>query len=214
MRKVSRKILIACRVVNTRKSALNLLNLVLKNHLVSGAFIFDLVDGKVESVNLLFKKILIDPTHIISPNAWAYFLNLSETNLHLFIDFLPQSLLHFLESRGQVLHIQVRSLTLRWRLWLKFFTFVWSKFLDFVVCKLRDFSVVTWWKIRLKFMFKLSDFFNLLFHLFWQEIEFLDFVLQFKALNLLNTFICGFGKEKILFLLFVLIVFGFGVLLQ
>jgi hypothetical protein len=69
MRKVSRKILIACRVINTGKSALNLLNLVLKNHLVSGAFIFDLVDGKVQSVDLLLKKILIDSTHVISPNT-------------------------------------------------------------------------------------------------------------------------------------------------
>lgn len=63
-------------------------------------------------------------------------------------------------------------------------------------------------------MFKLNDFFNLPFHLFWQEIEFLDFVLQFKALNLLNTLIRGFGKEEVLFLLFVLIIFGFGVFLQ
>jgi hypothetical protein len=69
MRKVSRKILIACRVINTGKSALNLLNLVLENHLVSGAFIFDLVDSKVEGVYLLFKKILIDSTHIIASDT-------------------------------------------------------------------------------------------------------------------------------------------------
>ena len=69
MRKVSRKVLVACRVVNSRESALNLLNLVFENHLVSGAFIFDLVDGKVEGVYLLFKKILIDSTHIIASDT-------------------------------------------------------------------------------------------------------------------------------------------------
>ena len=63
-------------------------------------------------------------------------------------------------------------------------------------------------------MFDIGDFFDLSFHLFGESIEFFDFVLDFNCFNLLYTLSNIFSKKSILFLFFILIIFGLWVFLE
>lgn len=63
-------------------------------------------------------------------------------------------------------------------------------------------------QVQLKSVLDIGDFFDLSFHLFGESIEFLDFVLDFNGFDLLNALSDIFGEKSILFLFFILIIFG------
>jgi hypothetical protein len=63
-------------------------------------------------------------------------------------------------------------------------------------------------QVQLKSVLDIGDFFDLSFHLFGESIEFLDFVLDFNGFDLLYALSHIFGEKGILFLFFILIIFG------